>query len=505
MTPHRLRELADRYFRDELTPLERIELQKVLEQPDATCKEFMNELYDTGLIVMVGKNIALQPSIRTVRPINLRIMVGLAALLCLGVFSFFYQKPAIEPELISRRPLLAKLSTINTNSPGQKNLDIWVRSGKYNLPGGKHQLLFTNGIKVNLIGKTEFELIDEKNMFLNKGNIIAKVSKEARTFTVMTPSASIVDLGTIFQVKVNELLNTNIYVRQGVVQVTSIVRGGSKVLNKKESIRVLSNGDFQDIENQEEVFNLEEASPEPMANRKNLVWMHWDFENDLHALDQTFAQNPISELIPKKGSESMPKVCESPFGKGMRFDGQNDGLTSQYRGIGGNEPRTVSLWVRLNPGTREYRRNCFVYWGNHFVDGRKWQITTNQIKDHGPLQALRVELRQGHLVGSTPINDGRWHHIAVVFIGGYTSDVATHVMLYVDGSLDKITDYRSKVVDTDITSSQSDPLHVGLYHGEIETPLNGDIDELWIFNQALMNDEIIRLRDTNSPFDNSLN
>lgn len=503
MTPQRLRELADRYFRDELTVLERIELQKILEQPDETCKEFMDELYDTGLIVMVGKNIALQPNIRDIKPVRYKLAAGIAALLAIGIFSFFMQKQPAEAELAERRPLLAKLTTIHANKPNQDTLDVWIQSGKYNVPSGKHQLLFTNGIKVNLIGPAEFELIDEKNMLLNKGSIIAKVSKEARTFTVMTPSASIVDLGTIFQVKVNDLFNTNVYVRQGIVQVTSTIRGGSKVLGKKESIRVLSNGDFQEIENQEEVFNLEEESPEAMANRKNLVWMHWDFENNLQAIDQTSSTNPISELIPKNGSNSMPKVCESPYGKGMRFDGQDDGLISEYRGIGGNEPRTVSLWVRLNPGTKLHRRNCFVYWGNHFVDGRKWQITTNQIKDHGPLQALRVELRQGHLVGSTPINDGRWHHIAVVFIGGYTSDVATHVMLYVDGTLDKITDYRSKIVDTDISSSQSDPLHVGLYHGE--NPLNGDIDELWIFNQALMNDEIIRLRDFNSPFDNNLN
>jgi hypothetical protein len=465
----------------------------------------MNELYDTGLIVMVGKNIALQPSQRNIQIFNLKVVVGVAALLLIGLFSIFLQNPPKEAELTERRPLLAKLTTVHKNNPSQESLDLWLRSGKYNLTGGKHSLLFTNGIKVNMIGKAEFELIDEKNMLLKKGSIIAKVSKEAQTFTVVTPSASVVDLGTIFQVKVNNLLNTNVHVRQGRVQVTSLVRGGSKVLNKQQSIRVLQNGDFQEIENQNDVFNLEQESPGPMANRKNLAWMHWDFENDFYALDQTYVQNPISELIPKKGSKSMPKVCESPFGKGMRFDGKNDGLISEYRGIGGNEARTISLWVRLNPSSDINKRNCFVYWGNHFVDGRKWQITTNQIKDHGPLQALRLELRQGHLVGSTPINDGRWHHIAVVFIGGHTSDVATHVMFYIDGALDKITDYRSKVVDTDIASSQSDPLHVGLYHGDIETPLDGDIDELWIFNQALMNDEIIRLRDTNSPFDHSLN
>jgi len=134
------------------------------------------------------------------------------------------------------------------------------------------------------------------------------------------------------------------------------------------------------------------------------------------------------------------------------------------------------------------------------------RLSTRYFRDElNVTEIAEVELRQGYLTGSTVIHDGRWHHIAIVFIGGYTADVATHVMLYIDGALDTISAYHHKVVDTDISSNAAKPMSLGMYHGEQKHPLNGDIDEVWIFNQALMNESIVHLRDHNSPFARDLN
>ena len=48
--------------------------------------------------------------------------------------------------------------------------------------------------------------------------------------------------------------------------------------------------------------------------------------------------------------------------------------------------------------------------GNATVAQTSW----NRDPAQGALGALRTETEQGYLVGTTPLRDGRWHHVAVV-------------------------------------------------------------------------------------------
>ncbi len=502
----RLHYLADRYYRDELSSLEAKEVELLLQLNHQDGKDFLNYIYETNQVVLVTKQVQASLKENPRKKTNIKVLIAIAALLLFGFFSFFLLPTPSQVEVVKRKPLLAKLIHLNSQKGQELSSDRWIQAGQYQLEPGKYQLAFTNGTKVNLQKEANFELIHETKMKLHKGSIIAHVTKEAQTFTVITPSAEIVDLGTVFMVKVNRIDHSNVLVREGSVKVTSLPLKESRVLGLHESIKVLENGQFERLENLERVFNLKEPLPEKIKNRHELTWHHWNFEQDFNALNHKQKHNAKTNLVPNHlHNNSLPKVCESPFGKGIRFDGVDDGLRTKYRGIGGNNPRTISLWARLPFKQPNQRGTCFIYWGNNHIDGRKWQITTNQRSGEGAKGALRLELRQGHVTGSTDLYDGRWHHIAVVFIGGYTSDVATHVMMYVDGVLEPITSYRHKVVDTDIDSSQSDPMSLGMYHGESTSAHHGDIDELWIFQQALMNEEIIRLRDFNSPFDQHLN
>jgi hypothetical protein len=124
----------------------------------------------------------------------------------------------------------------------------------------------------------------------------------------------------------------------------------------------------------------------------------------------------------------------------------------------------------------------------------------NQTSIQGQKNALKIKSDDGYLTGKTDLADGRWHHLAVTFLDGDQSDVATHIMFYVDGVLEKASSHRSQTKALkNLTGRQSLSLAA---HSEKNQYFKGDLDELWVFDQALLPEEIVHLRDQNSPHSN---
>ena len=77
-----------------------------------------------------------------------------------------------------------------------------VREGELTLTKGLAEITFSNGAVVVVESPAIIELQGPKSMFVSSGTITAVVSEYATGFTVDTPSATIVDLGTEFGVDV---------------------------------------------------------------------------------------------------------------------------------------------------------------------------------------------------------------------------------------------------------------------------------------------------------------
>ncbi len=92
-----------------------------------------------------------------------------------------------------------------------------------------------------------------------------------------------------------------------------------------------------------------------------------------------------------------------------------------YYGIQGSQTRTVEMWVK----TSDTRNSEICAWGA-LETGAKWTLRLQGGR-------LRVEVQGGNTQGSTPINDGAWHHIAIVQDGGTLSNIK----FYIDGVLDQ--------------------------------------------------------------------
>src|SRR5207249_9718908 len=113
-------------------------------------------------------------------------------------------------------------------------------------------------------------------------------------------------------------------------------------------------------------------------------------------------------------------------------------------------------------------------------------------------------------VGATSLRDGRWHHVAVVFIPGDDSTSPIEVKQYVDGRLDGEGKPSPSGSERFMSSSDADDPQVangtiwlGCRVGRLGNKgpradrFCGDLDEMFIVDRALEPNEIVRLMSDN--------
>ena len=83
------------------------------------------------------------------------------------------------------------------------------------LDKGLMQLTFATGAKVVVEGPTEFIVTAPGQATLERGQIAAAVPRFARGYTILTPTAEVVDLGTEFGVAVDEAGRSEVHVFEG--------------------------------------------------------------------------------------------------------------------------------------------------------------------------------------------------------------------------------------------------------------------------------------------------
>jgi hypothetical protein len=162
-------------------------------------------------------------------------------------------------------------------------------------------------------------------------------------------------------------------------------------------------------------------------------------------------------------------------GTALDFDGVDDHVViTGYKGITGSNARTIEAWIKTTDNPL-----VITSWGE-MQNGKKWDFKVNASG------LLRIEVKGGFINGSTPVNDGQWHHVACTFDG---SDVA-EAKFYVDGQLDTSSGSKSRAINT---ASSSD-VKIGLNFNDIY--FTGQIDEVRIWDIARTQADILASMDT---------
>jgi hypothetical protein len=95
-----------------------------------------------------------------------------------------------------------------------------LRTGqRLTLEQGVARLWFQGGATVLVESPSTFELVSEKSLRLARGTVAVRASGPAKDFVVISPDASVLDLGTSFAVHCDETSATEVEVFEGAVEV----------------------------------------------------------------------------------------------------------------------------------------------------------------------------------------------------------------------------------------------------------------------------------------------
>lgn len=151
---------------------------------------------------------------------------------------------------------------------------------------------------------------------------------------------------------------------------------------------------------------------------------------------------------------------------GLHFDGTDDCLVAANAGPVGASNRTIECWIKTNSTATS--QQVLVNWGSMATGTR---FTFNTIRNG----KIRIELGGNGFDSNDTINDGNWHHVAVV----YDHQAALKATLYIDGVLDTARNFTVSTITTNTV-----PITIGKRIDNINF-FDGEMDEIKIWDIAL--------------------
>lgn len=122
-----------------------------------------------------------------------------------------------------------------------------VGSTTLKLRSGIVRIEFDSGVEVTLEGPAKFKLITVTRTQLASGLLTATVPPGAEGFTVDTPSAQVIDLGTSFGIDIGDDGFSNVSVFDGEVEVATHDAADKRLLFEGESVRIGADYKVQDV------------------------------------------------------------------------------------------------------------------------------------------------------------------------------------------------------------------------------------------------------------------
>jgi hypothetical protein len=279
--------------------------------------------------------------------------------------------------------------------------------------------------------------------------------------------------------------NTFKFYRDGILIDTDTATWSGSLVNNSDSLNIGGGGwgGSPDIKTIDEVriYNralsageikalYESYDPAPRISdlQKGLVG-YWTLDG--HAKDSTpYGNNGTiygaSSTADRKGQS----------GKALSFDGTDDHIAGSGQGIKGIINGTVQFWVK--PLGRGY---CL---GNN-QEG-KVQVSNSSPLIYG-IQEIGIYWidASNEYPGSISLSDNIWTHIVVTWNNAGTGQANGEIKWYSDGII------KTSVSGLTLPVGTSNSFDIGGYSGE--SPFNGLIDEVRIYNRALSADEVKQL------------
>jgi len=160
-------------------------------------------------------------------------------------------------------------------------------------------------------------------------------------------------------------------------------------------------------------------------------------------------------------------------GKALKFD-DNDGYVeiTKYKGVTGTRARTVAAWIKTENDGGE-----IISWGTDDF-GQMWTFCFIRGR-------IGVRPNGGYYYMNDPVDDDKWHHVAVVVKEAELPNLHDDVVLYKDGTIAEIHDIGLLDLWPIETGSDLD-VRIGL-------EFKGLIDDVRIYDRVLSDEEVLAL------------
>ncbi len=382
-----------------------------------------------------------------------------------------------------------------------------AKNQKLELAAGLAEITFDSGARVVLEGPAALDVNSAWDGMLRRGTLKASVPPEAIGFRISNSAVEVVDLGTEFTMIADGRGAAEVLVLKGEVEAAPRASADqdSILLRENESRRFASSG-VSDVSDRDKKFAL---FNQPLALDRftpAINYVHWSFDEADGAVAHAEARGRAAPAFDATIEPAAAAHTEGRHARALRFDGRTFARAA-FPGLSGATPHTIAFWVKVPEDAQLSDAFSMITWGlqSKTLGSRHVGINWNKDPAQGPLGALRTDFRGGHAVGTTSLRDGRWHHVAVVFVPG-DETAPVQVRQYVDGRLETsavTTDAMHGAASTTDRAAMADLTDVlwlgcrlsvrGLTGGRFR----GELDELFITDRGLEPTEIVSLMNDN--------
>lgn len=365
-------------------------------------------------------------------------------------------------------------------------------------------------VMILIEGPAEFRFTTVSEIVLDYGRLFSRISKQGAGFTVKTPHAMIVDLGTEFSLNVdNTSETTDVFMHKGSAAIAN-VKGDSlsEIIKNGQARQIDSHGAMKALNfHDSQIMNRPLTAYEKMLRNlrvsaygmfdQNSSWVN-SYIGGFNLMDAGVLHNP--RYLPCNDDVTTPSACSFLY-----FDTpQNESSYIAFDKMPefDHDSFTVALWFRLKTQqvpTKQFivskfspnkqigwrigllQGQPFIRLSGHDANGdvfRNWISYTERLEDRWHSVVMVVDRKAGQIVGYVNGLPGGWG----ISPPEHLADDKEYAGYPVDDSFS---------ADSNITSDN--PLCVGVRSGDLSRSFNGWVYDLAIWDTALSADTIRQL------------
>lgn len=380
-----------------------------------------------------------------------------------------------------------------------------IPPGELTWEEGIVQLEFYCGATVVAEGPASLEVLDASRVVCRSGRLRAHVPKPARGFAVLAPTVELVDLGTEFGIEVGAAGKTEVHVFDGAVELydaeSNRAQDTRRELTAGDAVSVGRDGEAQAITVRDGDFVTPNRLSKLTSARRTKQLGDWQKFRDSLQNDPR-----VAAYFPFNRNETDDRTLVGYSAKGGLIEGAivgcewsrgrwPDKAALQFKRPGDRvrvsvpgefESLTYSVWLRVDGLDRRFSSLLL-------ADGFTRNRPHWQIRKDGPLiLGMRHSDVGRHDYQTDSIFDlyrlGQWIHLATVY-----DNKESRVVHYVDGesvSQEPLQDNANGLLSIGNATIGNWSMAGAEHRASKVRNLNGRIDELIVFGQALDDQEI---------------